>query len=129
MTAFVCCDRVISEAGTGKKTIVGIFKNFNFAGLPARFSAPWFVYAQIANLDPGDHVITLNIVHDETQGVVFAANLEIKGEHPDDIDVVIPAHPTEFSREGKYVVSMNLNGSQIAYTVLNVALTPQRVGG
>ena len=129
VNCFVSCDRVITEAETGKKSVIGVFKNFNFKGLPSRFPAPWFIFAQLANVDAGQHNITINIVHDETQGVVFAASLEVAEDHPEDIELVMPAQGTEFSKEGKFVVSMNMNGSQIAYNVITVNLKTQQIGG
>jgi hypothetical protein len=129
VTAFFCCDSVIEEARTGKKTIVGTFRNFHFQELPARFGSPWYIYAQISGVDPGRHDITVNIVHDETAGVVFAAALEIPEDHPEDIDLIIQAQPTQFAKPGKHVVSLNIDGTQVKYCVLNVELRKQKLGG
>lgn len=127
-TVFVACDRVIEEKDTGKKTLVGIFQNFHFQQLPARAPAPWYLVAQVQNMEPGKHDVTINIVHDETTGVVFAAGLEIPHEHPPDIDMVIFAQETQFHKEGKHVVTLNIDGNQSAYFVLNVNLRKQKVG-
>jgi hypothetical protein len=129
VTTFVCCDKVIEEAGNHKKTVIGIFRNFGFQELPARLAAPWFIYAQISSLDPGAHDMTINVVHDETTGVVFAAGLEIPDSHPPDIDLIVPAQPAEFHKEGKHVVTLNIDGGQAAYCVLTVSLRRQQIGG
>lgn len=128
VSTFVACDKVIQEEGTHKKTIIGIFKNFNFNNLPARFG-PWFIFAQISNLDSGKADVTINIVHDSTQGVVFAARLGIPEDHPEDIDICIRADAAEFDKEGKYVATLNIDGQQCAYYVLTVSLTKQQTGG
>lgn len=122
--AFVACDKIIEEAKTQKKSLIGLFNNFNFPTLPARHSS-WFLFAQIANLEAGNRDITINIVHDATQGVVFSAKLSIPEKHPENIDICIPANPTVFDKEGNYDVTLNIDGSQHASFILKVALVKQ----
>lgn len=81
ITTFVACERVIEEKGTGKKSVIGIFQNLSLRSLPSRLGGPWYVFAQLFGLDEEKVDITVNIVHDETQGVVFAAGLEMKQAH------------------------------------------------
>lgn len=129
VVTFVACEKVIEETGTGKKTVIGIFQNFNMKQLPSRFGGSWYVFAQIMGLDSGKVDVTVNIVHDETQGVVFAASIEIPESHPENVDLVLQADATEFHKEGKHVVSLNIGGIQHGYFVLNVKLAPQSAGG
>ena len=129
VVTFVACEKVIQEAGSGKKSIIGIFQNFNMKQLPSRLGSAWFLFGQIMNLDPGKVDVTVNIVHDETQGVVFAASIEIPDGHPENADLMLQADATEFRKEGKHVVSLNIGGMQYAHFVLKVVLTPQTSGG
>jgi hypothetical protein len=122
VTAFVACDKVIEESGNRKKTIIGIFRNFNFPELPSRFAAPWFLFAQISGLTAGKHDITVNVVHDATQGVVFASGMDIPEDHADNVDLIIPAQGTEFRKEGDHVATLSIDGTQVAYYVLRVVL-------
>lgn len=125
VVTFVACDMVVEEARSGKKTIVGIFQNFNMGRLPSIYGRPWFLFAQIHGLDPGTTDITVNIVHDETTGVVFAASVEVPDGHPENADIVLEATQTQFTKPGKHVVSLNINGQQYASFVLTVTLQPQ----
>ncbi len=125
----VCCDKVIEEAGNGKKTVIGIFRNFNFPALPAAYALPWFIFAQITALEPGAHSVTINVVHDQTQGVVLAVGLEIPETHPENADLLIPVQNVVFQKQGKHVVSLNIDGQQFGYCVLTVTLQATQVGG
>ncbi len=128
VTTFVACDRVIEEANTRKKSVIGIFSNFHFEQLPARPPFPWFLFAQIKNLADGQHDITVNIVHDETQAVVFSATIEVKEEHPESVDLVLPVI-AEFQKKGQHVVSLNIGGQQKAYFILSVEIQKRTLGG
>jgi hypothetical protein len=128
VATFVACDKVIEESKTKKKTVVGIFESLHMRQLPSRFGAPWYVFAQLHGVDPGSHVLTLNVVHDQTQGVVLAANVDIPDKHPENIDLVIPAQAVEFHKDGKYVATLNIDGEQSGYLVLNVVLQHQEIG-
>jgi len=125
---FVACDRVIEESNSKKKTVVGIFETLHMRELPSRFGDPWYIFAQLHGVDPGSHDLTLNIVHDQTQGGVLAANVSIPDEHPESIDLVIPARRVEFHKEGKYVATLNIDGEQRGYLVLSVALQHREIG-
>ncbi len=125
----VCCDKVIEEAVNGKKTVIGIFRNFNFPSLPTAYALPWFIFAQITGLDSGGHSVAINVVHDQTQGVVFAAGLDIPDTHPENADLLIPVQNVMFQKPGKHVVSLNIDGRQLGYTVLTVTLQGAQIGG
>jgi hypothetical protein len=130
VSAFVCCDKVIVEAGNNKKTVIGIFRNFNFMQLPSSSPAPWFIYAQISIRDPGAHTIAVNIAHDETVSVVFAASAEIDEKFPGgDLDLILPAHPAVFQKPGRHIVTMNVDGTPAASYTLHVTLQPSQIGG
>jgi len=129
VNVFVCCDKVIEEAENHKKTIIGIFSNCHFAELPSRLAVPWFIFAKLSRVDPDSQVVTINVTHDETQGVVFAASIELKPHHPEDVDIIIPANSTTFTRPGKHVVTLNIDGTQVAHFVLNVSLRSLQIGG
>jgi hypothetical protein len=87
------------------------------------------VFAQIKNVDPGAHDITINIVHDDTHAVVLAASAEVPENHSQSVDLVIPGQGAEFQKEGKHVMTLNIDGIQAAYQVLNVSLIKQQQGG
>ena len=122
VSVFVACDKVIEENINHKKTIVGIFRNFGFPELPARNAAPWFLFVQMSGLPAGKHDITVNVVHDATQGVVFAAGFDIPEDHAENVDLIIPAQSTEFGNEGDHVATLNIDGTQVKCFALRVVL-------
>lgn len=124
VTVFVACDKVIQEAETNKKSLIGMFQNFNFTRLPNRH-IQWFLYAQVTNLEKGERDITINIVHDATTGVVFSARINVQDNHPENIDLCIDASRTQFDKEGIHNVTLNIDGTQYASFILTVNLKPQ----
>ena len=121
VTVFVACDKVIQEANTNKKSLIGMFKNFNFAQLPGRLPQ-WFLYAQISDLEEGERVLTINIVHDSTTGVVFSDRIGVPKDHPKNIDLCLDAGSSQFDKEGEYNVTLNIDGTQHASFILTVTL-------
>ena len=123
---FLACDKVIEEAGSRKKSVIGVFQTFSFSSLPSRFGAPWFIFAQVFGLDDGNKDVTINIVHDSTMGVVFAAGIELPENRSSDVDLVIEPTPTVFQKEGAHLVTLNIDGMQRASFSLSVKLVRQR---
>ncbi len=48
---------------------------------------------------------------------------ETPNEHPENLDLVIPAQGVELHKEGKYVAILNIDGEQSGYLVLNPTST------
>ena len=67
--AFLFADRVLTEEGNKKKTIVGAFSRFYAQTFPAQF-LPWFVHAAITNV-AGKHEFSLYLVRETEQQFVY----------------------------------------------------------
>ena len=124
--AILFADRLIRE-DNGKIGLIGIFERFTAPSLPF-VPLPWGIYIAIDNLSPGKHVLTANLVHDETQAVVYplALNLEQHGPGPIQIPLTVP--PLQFPVYGTYSLTVNLDGFQIGSRILHI-LRPESVGG
>ncbi len=106
--ALLCADKVIVE-NNGKKGIIGVFDRFNLPNLPVP-SPPWFIFAQIANVK-GKHQVVFNLVNEETSEVTFSVSAEVEipaDREVMDLHILVGGFP--FTRYGKYVLSMHVDG-------------------
>ena len=116
--ALLCCDRIITE-NNGKKGLIGVFQSFQFPKLPAT-NLPWFIYAALGNMDPGEHEFTLNITHDESSNVVFSQTGQMKiNSDRDDVELVLPV-VCRFQKFGAHLITLHMAGAVVASRVLRV---------
>jgi hypothetical protein len=66
VVAMLVCDQVISEQGTGKKSLIGVFENINAAGFPVQTRLG--IYAKLVDAN-GHYDILIRLVNlkDETR--------------------------------------------------------------
>ena len=65
VTAILLCDAAITEAGSGKKTLVGIFDRIFTRSIPADHG-PFWLYAKMTDMH-GSNSIRIEIVHLKTE--------------------------------------------------------------
>lgn len=119
--ALLFADRIITE-DNGKKGLIGVFTQFNFPQFPAQ-AAPWSVYVSMDNVSAGEHEFTINIVRESSKQVVFSASGSFEHEvGQSGVELALPIPPIQFPGDGRYVVTISLNGRDIAYRNLRVEL-------
>ncbi|MEI8095945.1 MAG: hypothetical protein WCG80_17175 [Spirochaetales bacterium] len=112
-------DRVIRE-DNGKTGIIGSFSQFNFPSFPAPITFPWVVFFAIANLR-GKHTISMNLVHDDTQSVVFPISMEIDAPGDVNLEITIPAPIIILPKPGDYSLTLNVDGFPLCSRILKVS--------
>lgn len=116
--AILFADRVITE-NNGKKGLIGVFTNMNFAAFPV--TAPtFFIFVALRNLDVGRHDFGLTLTSDKNQ-VMFSApgEIEVKNIRAG-IELVVPILGMAFYRPGQYDLSVHVDGTFIAGKPLSV---------
>lgn len=127
LLALLCADKVITEEGTHKRSVIGTFNNFHSQKFPIAFP-PWFVYVAFTNVS-GEHDLTLNIVDRSNDYNVYSANATLNSQETTaQIELSIPVVNASFPKPGKYEVSLSLDGRHLGARTLNV-LQIQSMGG
>jgi len=106
--AMLLCDQVIVDAGTNKKSLIGVFDNLNSVGFPSQTRIA--IYAKLTDAE-GKYDFRVRIVHlkDET----LLGEFEIKGAafadqlRPAELIIDLPA--LVFPEAGKYEFQLYAN--------------------
>lgn len=114
----VFADRVIRE-DNGKVGIIGSFSQFNFPAFPATANFPWVVFLGVTNLS-GKHTISMNLVHDDTQTVVFPVSMDVDVPIGANLEFQVPAPFLVFNKEGAHTLTVNIDGVPFISRVLRV---------
>jgi len=116
--ALLFADRILRE-DNGKFGLIGVFEQFFAVSVPFQ-PLPWGIFVAFDNVSAGQYVVTVNLVHDETQSVVLpiTVNLDQKGQGPVQLPLAVPA--LRFPAYGVYSLTVNLNGTQIGSRTLTV---------
>lgn len=102
LVALLFADRVLTEQGNLKKTIVGTFTRFFADNFPVSFP-PWYLFAAVTNLDKGKRSFTVNLVSNKDQ-VVLGINGEIKvKEEHTVIELIFPIGKAIFRKLGSII--------------------------
>ena len=117
--AIVLSDTVISEAGTGKNSLIGCFHTYNFPRFPA-MPPPLFITAALTNLDPEVKAFDLTArIEDLANGMVLTSvgahvqlNEQIVLTKEIVVEVPIPVMPFIIPKSGKYEVLILVNNSE-----------------
>ncbi len=127
LLALLLADKVITEKDTNKRSIIGTFNNFWATQFPASFP-PWFVYVAFTNVQ-GQHSLTVNIENRDNTFNIYSANADFASQDKTaQIEIPIPVVNARFPSEGKYEVSVSLDGKGIGARTLNVQ-TARQGGG
>ena len=122
VTAILLCDNAITEAGSGKKTLVGIFDRILSKSVPAQHG-PFWVYAKMSDMQ-GSNRIRIEIIHLKTEKKIASLILETN-DIPESMRLqqfewAIPLPRMTFPLEGEYEFQIIANDVFIGQTVLNV---------
>lgn len=126
LVAFLFADRVITEDNQ-KKGIIGTFTRFHSQQYPVAFPL-WFIYGAITNIGPGKHPMGITITNVQTKQVIMSVNADLEASGPGNLDDVvelsIPVVNVVFPQEGKYDVSLVMDGETVGSRALQVNRVP-----
>ncbi|MCE9597068.1 MAG: hypothetical protein K8S54_03795 [Spirochaetia bacterium] len=115
LVAFLFADRVITEDNQ-KKGIIGTFTRFHSQQFPVSFPL-WFIYTAITNISPGKHPMGITITSIDTKQVILSVNADLDASSPGNLDDVVelsvPVVNVVFPQEGKYDVSVVMDGETL----------------
>ena len=128
VTAILLCDVAITEAGSGKKTLVGTFDRIFTRSIPADHG-PFWLYAKLTDMY-GNNRIRIDIVHLKTEKKIAGLIIETS-DIPDSmrlqrLDWAIPLPRMRFPLEGEYEFQIYANDVFIGRTVLIVQKVVER---
>jgi hypothetical protein len=76
VVAMLVCDHVITEMGTGKKSLIGVFENINSLAFPTQINLG--IYAKLVDAD-GDYDILIRLVNLKDESRVADIKADAKG--------------------------------------------------
>ena len=122
VTAILLCDNAITEAGSGKKTLVGIFDRILSKAIPAQHG-PFWIYSKMSDME-GDNRIRIEIVHLKSEKKIASLVIETNdipaSMRLQQFELAIALPPIAFPLEGDYEFQIHANDVFIGRTVLNV---------
>lgn len=115
----VLCDYALTGMDQ-RLSLIGIFNNINFPGLPAAY--PQFFVVFVLNLDRGEHQVHLGIVNPTGQQMLPDAEpVDVEVEVPGaETNLVIGFNNIQFDRPGIYQVQLFIAGRLVHSIPLNV---------
>lgn len=117
--AFLFADRVLTEEGNKKKTIVGAFSRFWAQSFPAQF-LPWFVYVAVTNV-VGRHEFSLYLVREKEQQFVFTQSGAFGTDSKSAVvELVAVVANAVFPAPGDYVFTFAIDGRPTMTRILEV---------
>lgn len=120
VVAMLVCDQVISEQGTGKKSLIGVFENINAPGFPTQTRLA--IYAKLVDAS-GHYNILIRLVNlkDETKVADLKAELNIADPTAcaelaiNIVGIILPA-------AGKYEFQLYANDAFLHRVTMNAVL-------
>ena len=114
------CDTVIQEAGTGKKTLVGVFDRFNFPSVPAQIVGFTF-FARLTDLN-GSYTFRIDVA-DLREDKILARIETNEVTHDDPLgsmDLVLTMPPIQFNNFGMHEFQLYANRVYLGRYVIDV---------
>lgn len=119
VVAILLCDRIITEAETFKKTLVGVFKGVSAPQTPVSLQMAF--YAQMTDAE-GGYSFRIDVVRLETNQLI-AQGKTSELNVPDrlsTVDLAINLPQVQFPGFGKYEFQLFANEIYVAHISLNV---------
>jgi hypothetical protein len=132
MNAMLTCDKVITEAGTGKKSLIGIFESINAGSFPCVHSA-LSVYIKLTNA-LGQYRFHMNLSDLENDTVIGSGEIpdEVVIRDPLDIhELIFDLRGLKFAHPGRYEFQLFANNEiigQKAFMVNEIKGPAQKEG-
>ncbi len=123
--ALLICERVITEAVTNNKTLVGVFDRIQLPIFP-RIFGPFWIYARLVDAE-GDYTFRVEIIHLETEKQIARAdglNLSVPSRLGAS-ELVFQVQAFNFELPGTYEILIYANDVWIGRTTLSVVQRDQ----
>jgi len=120
VNAFLICDAIIQEAGTNKKSLIGVFHNIHSPSFPCtHFSMS--IYANVSDAQ-GEYAFDLKLVDLQTLAQIGRATLPPVNitDRLRPAELCISLRGITFPQAGKYEYQLYGNGDLVAAKVLEV---------
>jgi hypothetical protein len=106
--AILLCEKIIEEAGTGKKSLIGIFTGISTVGFPCQMAMA--IYARLTDGE-GVYHFRFDLVHLPTDKKVASATLPPlqSADRLSPMEVVVQIPAIQFAEPGKYEFQMYAN--------------------
>jgi hypothetical protein len=120
LLAWLMCDAVHIDPGTGKHTILGIFSNIRVRQFPAKHPRMvWFL--SLTDAMQGEHELAFRFGRDiETQRQLLQRNFKSPGPMHK-INLINELHNLPFEEAGEYLITIEVDDEPILVTSLNVS--------
>jgi len=119
--ALVLCDSIITDAKTGKNSLIGLFNNINCTALPSQHTR-FCVFAQLTN-GQGKQSIDVSCQSLSSEDIVFQTSGEVEFHNPNQvIEIQFELLNLTFPNEGLYTVELEADGLPIIESRFNVSL-------
>jgi hypothetical protein len=119
--ALILCDLIITDAKTGKNSLIGLFNNINCTHLPSQHSR-FCVFAQLTN-GQGTQAIEVSCHSLQDDETVFQTGGEVEFHNPNQvIEIQFELLNLTFPHEGMYTVELEAEGLPLIESRFNVSL-------
>jgi hypothetical protein len=120
VVAMLVCDQVITEFGTGKKSLIGIFENVNSPMFPTQIKIG--VYAKLVDAE-GDYDILIRLVNLKDETRVADIKAEAKGiKREGAAELVVNVAGIVLPEPGKYEFQLFANDAFLHRVTMNAVL-------
>jgi hypothetical protein len=120
VVAMLVCDQVITEFGTGKKSLIGIFENINSSIFPTQVKMGF--YARLVDAE-GDYDVLIRLVNLKDESRVADIKAEAKGLKRDAAaELVLNVAGIVLPEPGKYEFQLFANDAFLHRVTMNAVL-------
>jgi hypothetical protein len=119
--AFLLCDQIVTEAGTNKKSLIGMFDRMQVSKMPAINPQAIWLYAKLADAE-GDYIFRMEILKLDSGRPVLRIDtktIQIK-DRLATTDLVIMVPPMPIEEFGVYEIQLLANNIWIGRTTISV---------
>lgn len=122
--ALVLCDSIITDAKTGKNSLIGLFNNINVNSLPAAHNR-FCVFVQLTN-GRGKQKLDVRCHSLQNEEVIFQTGGEVEFQNPTQvIEIQFELVDLTLPYDGMYTVELEAEGLPLIESRFNVSLLGQ----
>ena len=128
VVAMLVCDQIITEEGTKKKSLVGVFDNFGSLAFPVLFQR-LAVYVKLADA-MGDYLFKLRIVKLKDESLVAEMGIQATiADASQYAELAISMGNLPIQEPGKYEIQMYAGDIYLHRVTMNAVLAQSPQGG
>jgi hypothetical protein len=126
--AFLVCDQVIVDAGSGKKTIVGVFDRIWCERFPARYRPAW-IYFKAIDCE-GEYEHRIEYVQVSTQKILIQGKGQlVHSDRHQYAEFTLQCPPLPLTEPGEYEFRLWLNNKFVSSIRVTARLRSEMEGG